>query len=195
MFVDRKKGFTDTVAKASGVSIVAEVPGWPGTEAFAAAQTAALGTDADAIASGYTALPWLGALGASGKMGQLKVASAETVNMTLFDLMSNGAIDYLYSEIAQSFGQSIPMILNAVAGYSDKFLMDGVAPQVPMGYWTVANKEDCAYYVTFSGNPKWVWTSDDIKTVLDDYNNAANYDSFKTLFGAYDRASIEARNP
>jgi hypothetical protein len=194
MFVDRKKGFTDTVAKASGVTIVADVAGWPGTESFAAAQTAALGMDVDGIASGYTALPWLGALGASGKMGQVKIASNETVNATLFDLMSNGAIFYSYSEIAQSFGVAVPMILNAVAGHADKYLMDGAAPQVPMGYWTIANKEDCAYYVTFSGNPKWVWTNDDIKTVLYEYNNAANYDSFKTLFGAYDRASIEARN-
>lgn len=196
-FVKRSEGFDAAIAdaKAAGKTVekVADVSGWPGTEAFAAAQTEALGKEADGLVSSFTALPWLQPLGVAGKMGQIKIAGSETVNDTLAGLFNDGVISYSYSEVTESFGMAVPMILNAAAGHADKYLQNGASPQVTMGYWEIAGKEDCTFYNDYSGKVGWVWEIDDLKTILYDFDNTANFDSLSKLYGAFARTSIEAR--
>jgi hypothetical protein len=195
-FIQRREGFQAAIdeANAAGkkVTVVQDVGGWPGTEAFAAGQTAALGKDVDALCSTFTALPWLAPMGAAQK--ELKVFSGDGVSEATVGLMMGGKFTAIFSEIPDAFGMAIPMILNAAAGYSDKFLDNGSAPRVLTNNWAITKAEDAAYYLGVENAAAgFVWDIDDVKSVLYAYNNKANFKALCDLYQATAKADIEAR--
>ncbi len=129
-FVERYQGIMDALTEF-GVAVAYEVPGWPGTEEFAAHQTAALETEADGLAGTLTCLMWMQPIANAGKMGQIKIAGIETVSADIADLMYGGIYVGSFSEITDVFGMAIPMILNAVTGNgAQQRNADGTAARV-----------------------------------------------------------------
>ena len=197
-FIERRTGFMAAVdeAKKAGkdITVVKDVGGWPGTDAYAAGQTEALGMEADALCSTFTALPWITPMQNAGKFGQLKVFSGDGVNEATVGLMMGGAFTAIFAEIPEAFGMAIPMILNAVAGNGDKYLDNGNAPRVLNATWSITAPEDAAYFMSIANAEKgFVWDIEDVKSVLYAYNSEADYETLNTLYSAATKGDIEAR--
>lgn len=193
-FVQRYEGMMAAVAD-KGLEVVYEVPGWPGTEEFAAHQTAALETDADGLAGALTALMWLQPMQNAGKFGQIKVAAIETVSEDLAGLFDAGVYVGACSEISGMFGLSIPMILNAVAGYGDlQRNPDGTAPQISTKNWTVNSGEDMLFFAqTERAGGAWTFDADDLKSMMYDFNPDLKLEDFSKLYSAVSADEIRAR--
>lgn len=195
MFIDRKAG-AEAAAKDFGLEIVYEVPGWPGTEDFSAHQTNALATDADGIASMLTALMWIQPLNVAGKFGQIKVAAVDVLSETVVDMFGAGMYVGTSTEITEIFGLSIPMILNAVAGYGEQQRnADGTAPMINCSWWLVSGVEQAGFYASVQGGENgWAVTIDDMKTVLYDFNPDLTLDDMSALYSAMTMEEIQARH-
>ncbi len=194
-FVKRYNGIMDAI-KDGGAEVAYEVPGWPGTEVFAAHQTSALQTDADGLAGTLTCMMWLQPMQVAGKMGQIKVAGIESVSADLGGLMAGGIYVGAFSEIADIFGLSIPMIINAVTGFGDRQRnADGTAGRVSVSNWVITNPDDMFFYAQLqSGEGSWVFSIDDIKSVLGAYNPAFTLDDMSKLYSAVTAEEIRARH-
>jgi|LSQX01.3.fsa_nt_gb ABC-type sugar transport system substrate-binding protein len=195
-FVKRYNGIMDALNEG-GAEVVYEVPGWPGTEAFAAHQTAALQTEADGLAGTLTCMMWLQPMQNAGKMGQIKVAGIETVSEGLVGLMQGGIYVGAFSEIPDMFGLSIPMILNAVTGYGEQQRNpDGSAGRVKVLNWVITNPEDMAYFAKLlSGEgDERVFSIEDLKTVMGAYNPDFTLDDMSALYSAVTADEIRARH-
>ncbi len=198
-FVSRYNGIMDGIkaAQDSGydIEMVYEVPGWPGTEEFAAHQAAALDTDADGLAGTLTTLMWIQPLQNAGKFGQIKMSSIESVNEDMVGLMHAGAYVGICSEISDMFGLSIPMMLNAVEGYGDlQRNADGTAGKVKAASWAITSVDELGYYASIEKKGgTWVFDIDDIKSVLGAFNPDLNVDSMGELYSAVTASEIQAR--
>ena len=194
MFIDRTDG-AKKAAEDFGLEIVYEVPGWPGTEEFSAHQSSALATDADGIASMLTALMWIQPLNVAGKFGTVKVAAVDALNPTVIEMFGAGMYVGCSAEITETFGMSIPMILNAVAGHGDKMRnADGSAPLVKSSWWLVTNVEDAGYYASVQGGDNgWAITAEDIQDLLYDFNPETTNEDMAALYQATSAAEIQAR--
>ncbi len=198
-FVDRYNGIMDGIkdAKAGGydIEVVYEVPGWPGTEAFAAHQAAALETDADGLAGTLTALMWIQPMQNSGKFGQIKVASIEGVSEDILGLMYAGFYTGICAEVPDVFAMGIPMIINAVEGYGDlQRNADGSAPRVLAKNWVITNPDDMAYFTSIEQKDgTFTFDIDDIKSVLGAFNPGLSVDSMSALYSAVSADEIRAR--
>lgn len=193
-FVQRYNGIMDAL-KEGGAEVVYEVPGWPGTEPFAAHQTAALQTDADCLAGTLTCMMWLQPMQNAGKMGQIKIGGIETVSEAMAGLMEGGIYAAAFSEIADTFGLSIPMILNAVTGFgAQQRNADGSAGKVKVSNWVITNAGDMAFFAQHqNGEGEWVFSIDDIKTILGAFNPAFTLDDMSALYSAVSADDIRAR--
>lgn len=195
MFIDRKAG-AEAAAEDFGLEIVYEVPGWPGTEDFSAHQTNALATDADGIASMLTALMWIQPLNVAGKFGEIKVAAVDVLSETVVEMFGAGMYVGTSTEVTEIFGLSIPMILNAVAGYGEQQRNeDGTAPLIDCSWWLVSGVEEAAFYSSVQGGENgWAITIDDMKTVLYDFNPDLTLDDMSALYSALTMEEIQARH-
>lgn len=198
-FVNRYAGMMDAIADAQAdgydIEVVYEVPGWPGTEEFAAHQTAALETDADGLAGSLTSLMWMQPMQNADKFGQIKIACVDTVSEDIAGLMDAGVYVGVCAEISGMFGLSIPMILNAVTGHADQQRnADGTAPAVMTKNWIITTADDMRFYAaTEREGGVWTFDIDDIKSVLYDYNPDLTMQDFSDLYSAVDADSIRAR--
>lgn len=194
MFIDRRDGAM-AAAEELGLEVVYEVPGWPGTEEFSAHQSNALATDADGIASMLTALMWIQPLNTAGKFGQVKVAAVDTLNETVVEMFGAGMYVGAAAEITEVFGMSIPMILNAVAGYGDKQRnADGTAPLVDASWWLVTNVEDAGYFASVQGGENgWAIEGKDVQNMLYDFNPDLTLEDISAVYCAMSAEEIQAR--
>lgn len=198
-FVSRYNGIMDGIkaAKDEGydIEVVYEVPGWPGTEEFAAHQAAALDTDADGLAGTLTTLMWIQPLQNAGKFGKIKMSSIESVNDDMVDLMLAGAYVGICAEISDMFGMSIPMIINAVEGYGDmQRNADGTAGKIKAASWKISDVEELKYFASIEKKGgTWVFDIDDVKTVLGAFNPNLSVNSMGELYSAVSADEIKAR--
>ena len=198
-FVQRYQGIMDGIADAKAknydIEMVYEVPGWPGTEAFAAHQTAALQTDADGLAGTLTCMMWLQPMQVAGKFGQIKIASIDDPTEEKIGLMQAGVYVAICAEIFGVFGLSIPMILNAVDGYADlQRNPDGTAPKINVNNWVITNIDDMTFYAGVD-QPDGIWTFDvdDVKSILYAFNDSVTIDDMSALYSATSANDIRAR--
>ena len=197
-FIDRYNGIMDRIAEAQDagydIEVVYEVPGWPGTEEFAAHQTAALETDADGLAGTLTSLMWIQPMQVAEKFGQIKVACVDTAAPVVVDMMGAGMYVGICAEIPDVFGLSIPMIINAVTGYGDQQRnADGSAALINSGYWVIDNIGDAAFYSGIETDGTWAWDVDDVKTIIGAYNPDFTVEDMSALYTAVTSAEIQAR--
>ncbi len=200
MFIDRYTGAMDAVKahQEAGydIEVVAEVPGFPGTDgSFEAAQTEALNSDADGLASMLTALMWIQPMQAAGKFGQIKTAAVDVVSPVVVDMFGAGMYVGVSAEIADIFGMAIPMIINAMDGHAEQQRNpDGSAPLIDASWWLVTNIEDAAYLSGVESNEGgWVFDIEDIQSVLYAYNPDLTLEDMSALYTAVDAADIQAR--
>ena len=199
-FVDRYNGIMDGIKEAqdSGydIEVVYEVPGWPGTEEFAAHQAAALQTDADGLAGTLTALMWIQPMQNTGKFGQIKVASiGEGVSEDIIGLWHAGFYVGMCSEISGVFGMSIPLLLNAIEGNGDVIRnADGTAPKVAAKNWTITSVEDLMYFASVeTAGGGWTFSIDDLKSLIVDLNPDVTLADYEALYTATSADEIRAR--
>ncbi len=200
MFIDRYTGAMDAVKahQEAGydIEVVAEVPGFPGTDgSFESAQTEALNSDADGLASMLTALMWIQPMQAAGKFGQIKTAAVDVVSPTVVDMFGAGMYVGVSAEIADIFGMAIPMVINAMDGHAEQQRnADGSAPLIDASWWLVTNIEDAAYLAGVESNEGgWVFDIDDIKSVMYAFNEDLTLDDMSALYTAVDAADIQSR--
>lgn len=196
MFVSRKQGFEDGVKEAveggATMEIVYEVEGWPGTDAFTAAQTSVMDMDIDAIASSFDVAMWFQLVMESGKADSLKLACIGEVSDTYYDFFNNGLVSVIvYDNEEVSFGNAIPLILNAVSGTK---LVDesGNGFLFPVGgRWTITTPEEynAVYDLHDAGN--WVVTAEDIANLIVAFNPDATTDTFKDFYGSFSIDSVK----
>ena len=199
-FVDRYNGIMDGMkeARESGydIEMVYEVPGWPGTEEFAAHQTAALQTDADGLAGTLTALMWIQPMQNAGKFGEIKVASiGEGVSEDIIGLWHAGFYVGMCSEISGMFGMSIPLLFNAIMGYGDQIRNpDGTAPKVSAKNWVIDNVDDLMFYAsTETTGGAWTFNIDDLKSLMVDFNPDVTLEDYEDLYTAVSADEIKTR--
>lgn len=198
-FVDRFNGIMDGFEEARNngyqIEVVYEVPGWPGTEAFAAHQAAALNTDADGLAGTLTALMWIQPLQNAGKFGKIGIASIESVNPDMLGLMRAGAYVGMTSEVISAMGMSVPMLINAIEGYGDKQLNpDGTAAKVRVKHWAISSLEELEYYASIeTEGGTWTFDIEDVKSVLGAFNPDLSQEVMSNLYTAVSADEIKAR--
>ena len=195
MFVDRKAGFEAGIeeAKANGsnIEIVYEVEGWPGTDAFTAAQTSVMDMDIDAIASTFDVAMWFQLVMESGKADSLSLACVGNVTDTYESFVNSGLVTCIvYDNTETCFGNAIPMILNAVSG--NKLVnADGSAILFPVQRWTITTPEqfNAVYDLHKSGN--FVISAEDIANLIVALNPEATTESFTEYYGAFSIDSVK----
>ncbi len=201
MFIDRWQGAMDAIAdfQAQGydIEMVYEVAGFPGTDgSFEAGQTTALSmAEVDGIYSTLTALMWIQPMQDAGRFGQIKVAAAgETMGEAAVGMFGAGFYVGTATEIIDVFGVVIPLIINAVDGHPIRD-ENGNAPLVNAGWWKVASAEQAGFYQSVQGGDNgWVFTAEDIQSLLYAYNPDVTLDDFHALYSAVTMDEILARH-
>lgn len=199
-FANRYEGMMAALedAKKAGkeVEVVYEVPGWPGTEEFAAHQTAALQTDADGLAGSLTALMWIQPMQTAGKMGQIKVGAVDTASKDLVGLMQGGVYSVVAAEASSRFGMAIPMIFNMLDGHSKNMqTADGKAAIVDYKDLVITTPDQMEFYAaTESKDGTWIFSTDDLKTIMGAYNPDFTLDDMSKLYTAVSVEEVKARH-
>lgn len=189
MFVNRKAGFEAGVEEANAnganMEIVYEVEGWPGTDAFTAAQTSVMDMDIDAIASTFDVAMWFQLVSESDKADTLSLACVGNVTDTYYGFVNSGLVTcIIYDSTEVAFGNPIPMLLQAITG--EKFVNeDGSAPLIAIERWTIttADQFDAIYDLHDAG--EFVITAEDIAGLLTNYNADATVDTLADFYGEY----------
>lgn len=189
MFIKRYEGFKKAVDEADGVEIIRKVPGWPGTDAFTAEQTAVCDMEFDALASSFSAAVWFQPLASAGRLdGSLRIATIGNVSDVFYDTMNEGTVSVIIYECEEIiFGNAIPMILNAVSGHMEANRnAEGTAANYTTTRWTIDSAD---YYNTIYDkheNNEWFITAEDIANCLVEYNPDANYDTLVNTYSSLD---------
>ena len=185
MFIDRQQGFLDALAEAN-LEPVKIIEGWPGTDAFAAEQTATLDMDIDAIVSSFAIAMWFQPLMNSPKAETVKLAAIATVDDLHYDFFNNGTVVGLVYDCEEVvFGNAIPMILSAVTGakYTNE---DGSAPLVPVHRWTVTTPEQYNAIYDIHSAGEYVITAEDIAALIPAVNADATSQGFVDYYASWD---------
>ncbi len=201
MFIDRQQGFFDGVAaaQAEGSTAVFDqkadvIEGWPGTDAFAAAQTAALDKDYDAIGVSFSAAVWFQPIATVGKTGQIKLATIGGVTDTFYDAFQTGQMAcavYDCEEVV--FGNSIVTILNAVTGNIDIARGNGVPAAIYVNRWTVADADSFTAIYNYHDEGKFFVTPEDMAQCFPAFNPEASYQTVYDLYSALDLETALAK--
>ncbi len=189
MFVERQAGFMDVVNATEGVELVKNIEGWPGTDSFAADQTAVLDMDIDAIASTFGVPMWFQPLMTSSKAGQVKLATIGTPDELHSTFFNDGIVTCIVYDCEEvAFGNTIPLILNAVAG--DRVVNEeGIAELFPVPRWTITTIEEYnAIYETHAAGGYLV-TGEDVANLIKAYNPEA---TAQDLYDFYGNITVES---
>lgn len=189
MFIDRKAGFVDTInkAKADGknVEIVYEIEGWPGTDAFVAAQTTAINMDIDAIACTFDSAMWFQVVMDAGKQESVSLACVGSVSDMYKGFVNSGLVTCIvYDNVDVTFGNAIPMILNAVDGH--KFVNeDGSAPLIGVQRWTITSADQFNTVYDLYDGGDYVITAEDMADLIIANNPDMTTEKFAEFYGSY----------
>ena len=179
----------DTIAAAQAdgndIEVVYEIEGWPGTDAFVAAQTTAMGMDIDCIVSTFGVQMWFQQVLSSDKKDDIKLVTIGEVNDTYQSFVNDGLVTcIIYDSWEVVFGNIIPMVLNAVDGH--KFVnADGSAPLFEVQRWSVTSKEAYNAIYDIHANGEWVITAEDIAELLFANNPDVTVEDFTKYYGEF----------
>lgn len=183
MFIDRKEGFLAGL-EAAGYDHFQDidvVSGWPGTDEFAAQQTAVVAGDYDAVVSSFNVAMWFQPVMESGKeIGLAAIGEANDTYMTFFDMGVVKCIVYDCEEAV--FGVYIPMLVNAIMGYEDMARDNGAGLVIPVTRWTITEPEqiDAIYAYHDAGN--WFVDAQTMAKAFKGLNPDATLDTYEEIF-------------
>ena len=196
-FIKRAEGFNAGIKAAqdagNAIKLVKKVAGFPGTDAFTAAQTAVADMDFDGMACSFTAAVWFQPLATVGKLDKIKIATIGTVDDMYLDLAKGGVVSCVVYECEEVlFGSAIPLILNAVTGHEFRSAEGGaVSYSVPR--WIVDNGTDfqAIYNVHKEGN--YLVTAEDVANQLVEFNKDASLKTFSDFYNSLDLKTALAK--
>lgn len=183
MFVDRRDGFLDGL-KAAGYENFTDadlVSGWPGTDEFAAQQTAVISGDYDAVVSSFNVAMWFQPVMESGK--QIGLAAIGEANETYKDFFDMGVVQTVVYDCEETvFGVFLPMAINAALGYEDLAKQDGHPVVSPVTRWTITEAEqiDAIYEYHEAGN--FFVSAEDFAKCLGGLNPEATVETYEEVF-------------
>ena len=190
MFVDRQAGFFDgfAEAQANGSTTIFDpatdvIEGFPGTDAFSAAQSAALSGDYDGVCASMDAFSWFQPILDSGK--DFKVGCIGSVSDTYKTFVDNGTVIALVYECPElMFGAAVVNMINAATGHMDLTRgADGKPLLNPTQRWLLDSPEAFnVVYETRNVNGQFFITAEDIASVLGGINPDATTDDIMALF-------------
>ncbi len=191
MFIDRQQGFLDAIEAADGVELVKNIEGWPGTDAFAADQTAVLDMDIDAIASTFGIAMWFQPLMTSSKAGQVKLATIGLVDETMVDFFNDGTMACVVYDCPEVvFGNAIPLILNAVNG--DRLVNEEGVPELFLVQRMAVTTAD-QYNAIFNlhANGEYLVSGEDVAQMIKAYNPDLTAQEFYDFYGSFSAESVD----
>ena len=183
MFIDRKEGFIAGLEAAGyeNFSDADVVSGWPGTDEFAAQQTAVISSDYDAVVSSFNVAMWFQIVMESGKdIGLAAIGEANDTYMTFFDMGVVKCIVYDCEETV--FGVYVPMLVNAIMGYEDMAKDNGSALIIPVTRWTITEAEQIDNIYAYHDAGNWFVTAEDMAASFKGLNPDATIDTYEEIF-------------
>ena len=190
MFINRQQGFFDGFAEAQANGSTTRfdpatdvVEGFPGNDAYTAAQSAVLTGDYDGVCSALDAFTWFQPILDSGK--DIKVGTIGSVSETYKTFVDNGTVIALVYECPELvFGSLVVNSINAATGHIDLTRgADGKALLNPTQRWLLDSPEAFnTVYETNIVNGQYFITAEDIANVLGALNPDATTDDIKALF-------------
>jgi len=184
MFVDRKEGFLKGLEDAGYTNFTDAdlVSGWPGTDEFAAAQTAVISGDYDAVVSSFNVAMWFQPVMESGK--EIALAAIGEANETYKDFFDMGVVKCIVYDCEETvFGVHVPMLINAIMGYEDMYRTEEGKPiTVPATRWTITAPEqiDGIYDYHEAGN--FFVSAEEMAQALKGLNPDATVDTYAEVF-------------
>ena len=184
MFVDRKEGFLQGL-KDGGYDHFEDadlVSGWPGTDEFAAAQTAVISGDYDAVVSSFNVAMWFQPVMESGR--EIALAAVGEANETYKDFFDMGVVKCLIYDCEETvFGVHIPMLINAIMGYEDMYRTEEGRPlTVPATRWTITAPEQIDAIYDYHDGGNFFVTAEEMAQAMKGLNPDATIDTYAEVF-------------
>lgn len=191
-FVDRANGFYAGVeaAKADGYDVRFDqatdvVDGFPGTDAFVAAQVPALASDYDAIACAFNCSAWFQPISDAGKSDEIKLATIGLVCDEYYEAVQNGQIAVLVYDCEETtFASGIPLIINAVIGDND-LSKSADGSEFACYRWSITEASQFNAIYNFHDDGNWVLTAEEMAACFKAFNEDASYESIAELYRSY----------
>ena len=186
MFIDRQEGFLAGL-EAGGYTNFTDadlVQGWPGTDDFAAAQSAVISGDYDAVVSSFNVAMWFQPVMESGK--DIALAAIGEANETYNDFMSMGIVRAVVYDCEETvFGVYVPMMINAVMGYEE----DG-ALEIPVQRWTITTAEEMNAVYNYHAEGNWFAPAEAVANCLKAINPDATAATLEETYNVSLEAAI-----
>lgn len=199
MFMDRQEGFIDGIATAQedGYEIVfneAEdiIEGWPGTDEFAAAQSAALAKDYDGVAASFSGLEvWVQPIASAGKSDSIKLAGTSVVSESLLSIAESGQLASLIYQCEELvFGNGVVMIINAVNGHPELSKGDSGVGVIPVNFWNITNGDEFSAIYDEHAAGEYYITAQDLTQCFPEFNEDANFESIRDYYSSITMESV-----
>ena len=194
MFIDRQEGFNAGVeaAQAEGSEAVYDpandvIEGWPGTDEYTAAQSSALSSDYDGIATSFNAATWFQPIADAGKSDAVKLAAIGEAEETYYESVNSGQMVTLVYDCEEVvFGHVIATIINAVNGDIDLTRSeDGKAGAIKVHRWVVTSAEEYNAIYDFHDEGSYFISAEKMAECFPEYNETASYQSINDLYEEY----------
>ena len=158
------------------------IAGWPGTDDFAAAQSAAIAGDYDAVASSFNVAMWFQPVMESGK--DIKLGSVGAVNDTYQGFVNMGVVTALVYDCEETvFGVAFADIMNCVTGYPELSQnADGTPLKNYTQRWTVADPDTFNAIYDYHNSGNYFVSPEDMASVLGALNPEATSDDVVATF-------------
>jgi hypothetical protein len=198
IFVERVRGIQAAIDEANksgkDVKIVKEINGFP-DEAFFSAQAEALGMDVDGVLATFNGAEiWMQPIQAAGKKGKIKISTVASIDDMYKAAFESGDMAVLAAQLVESFGISVPMIVNAVEGNSDLIRnADGTAASIKGDNVVIRDKDTFMKYYNIEATGVWAYSGEDMQKLIKGYNKDAKYADYVKLIADQDINSINSR--
>lgn len=194
MFIDRQEGFNDGVAAAQneGADVAYDpekdvLEGWPGTDEFTAAQSAALSSDYDGVATSFNVATWFQPIADAGKSENIKLAAIGEVEDTYYESINSGQLVTLVYDCEEVvFGHIIASIMNAVNGDLELTKNEaGSAGNISVNRWVIKSADDYNAIYEYHEAGNYFISAAQLTECFPEFNEAAAQDSINDLYKQY----------
>ena len=194
MFIDRQEGFGAGVmaAQDEGSEAVYDpandvIEGWPGTDDYTAAQSAALSSDYDGIATSFNAATWFQPIADAGKADVIKLAAIGEVADTYYESVNSGQMVTLVYDCEEVvFGHVIATIINAVNEDIELTRNENQkAGAIRIHRWVIDSIEDYNAIYEYHDALNYFISAEKMAECFPEYNDAASYQSINDLYEVY----------
>jgi len=191
LFKDIQEGFFAGIdaARKDGYEIAFDpavdvIEGFPGTDEFASRMSQVLSGDYDGIGISFSAMEvWIQPIIDAGKAGQVKIAGLGNISDSMIGVAEMGMLAGLVYQCEEfSFGNMIPIALNAVTGHSDFIKGDEGCLSLDAELWLIDNEEDLKEIYEKHQAGEYYMTGEDVASLLVELNPELTREDFIEYF-------------